>query len=66
MNGITKITRMGLIPYARVGVVALMLACSTHTPRPIQSGADSGSKRGTEDGMQGFTDGDKHRVAGCR
>jgi hypothetical protein len=68
MHEIDKVIAVhpSFLSYAGVGAIALILACSTHTPRPIHGGADSASKRGSEEGMQGFTDGDRHRVAGSR
>ncbi len=66
MSRIIKITRSNFIRHAGMGAVALMLACSTHTTRPAPGGPDSGYKRGTEEGMQGFTGGDKRVVAGSR
>ncbi|MEA2327568.1 MAG: hypothetical protein QOE68_2527, partial [Thermoanaerobaculia bacterium] len=66
IDKVIAVRRSSLSYVGIVAVVALILACSTHTRRPIQGGTGSGYKRGEGEGMQGFTDGDKPRVAGSR
>jgi hypothetical protein len=66
IDKVIAVRRSSLIYVGLVAVVVLILACSTHPPRSMQGGAGSEYKRAEGDGMQGFTDGDKRRVAGSR